>query len=180
MRDGAPLDTTMGFSALGGLMMGTRPGDLDPGIALRLLGSDGYDLAKLTDLFYRRSGLYGVSGSSSDCQTLIAASAHDVAARDAIELFVYQLVKHLGSMIAVLGGLDTLVFTAGIGENAPSVRSSACQAFEFLGLQLDRAANEANARTISAPASSVTVLVIPTDENLVMAGHALALLRKVS
>ncbi len=178
MLDGAPIDTTMGFSALGGLMMATRPGDLDPGVVLRLAGTDGYDVARLTDLFYHRSGLFGVSGGCADMKTLLERSPTDEAAREAVELFTYQLAKHLGAMIAVLGGLDRLVFTGGIGENAPAIRAAACAPFGYLGLRLDAAANARNARTISDPASRVAVGVIPANENLEIARHTLAVLLK--
>ncbi|HYL27462.1 MAG TPA: hypothetical protein VEW74_06465 [Candidatus Nitrosotalea sp.] len=176
MRNGKPLDTTMGFSALGGLMMGTRPGDLDPGILIRLLEGDGYDAARLSDLLYRKSGLLGVSGTSADMRTLAGTADSDPRAADAIELFVYQLIKQLGAMIAVLGGLDTLVFTGGIGENSPAIRASACERFAYLSVRLDSGANERNAREISAPRSGVRILVIPTDENLMIARHMLQLL----
>jgi len=174
LRDGAPVDTTMGFSALGGLMMATRPGDLDPGAILRLL-DDGYDATRLTDLLYRRSGLLGVSGRTAEMRELLETQAADPAARDAVELFVYQLVKHLGSMVAVLGGLDRLVFTGGIGERAPAIRNAVASAFQFLGVRLDDEANRASERTVSCPESAVRVLVVPTDENLVIARHAIAL-----
>ena len=176
LRDRTPLDTTMGFSALGGLMMATRPGDLDPGILLRLL-SDGYDEERLSALLYRGCGLLGVSGISGDMRVLIGNSGP--SARGAVELFVYQLVKHLGSMIAVLNGIDTLVFTGGIGEHAPPVRSAACASFGHLGLALDERANEGNARVISTSDSRVTVMVVPTDETLMVAHHAQQLLGKV-
>jgi acetate kinase len=157
LRDGEPVDTTMGFTALGGLMMGTRPGDLDPGVVLRLLGSDGYDFASLTELLYYRCGLFGVSGSSADMRTLLAREQTDVAARGAIELFIYQLRKQLGAMIAVIGGLDTLVFTGGIGENAASIRDRLIATLTYLG--------------------KIDVLVIPTDENLMIARHTETVLR---
>ena len=171
LRDGVPVDTTMGFSALGGLMMATRPGDLDPGILLRLLAA-GYDLSRLTRLLYHESGLRGVSGISADMRSLLA-NRQAPAAREAVDLFVYQLVKHLGAMIAVLGGLDTLVFTGGIGEHAPTIRAAACGAFEYMGLRLDDGANARNAGRISTEESGVAVLVVPTDENLVLARHAM-------
>ena len=171
LEDGKPIDTTMGFSALGGLMMGTRPGDLDPGIVLRLLESNGYDAERLSDLLYYKSGLLGVSGTTADMQSLISMADSDGRAAEAIELFVYQLRKHLGSMIAVLGGLKTLVFTAGIGEHAPFIRAAACQRLDYLGVRLDDAANQRNERVISRPDSRVAVLVLPTDENLMIARH---------
>ena len=153
LRDGAPVDTTMGFTALGGLMMGTRPGDLDPGVVLRLL-ADGYDAGTLSELFYHGSGLRGVSGTTGDMRTLMAAAQHDAAAREAVDLFVYQLVKMLGSMIAVLGGLDTLVFTGGIGEHAEAIRERALAQLAYTG--------------------AFTTAVIATDENLMIARHTLA------
>jgi acetate kinase len=178
LRDRAPVDTTMGFSALGGLMMGTRPGDLDPGIVLQLLRNDGFDSERLSDLFYRRSGLLGVSGATADMKTLMERSSSDARAREAIELFIYQLRKHLGAMIAVLGGLDTLVFTAGIGERAPEIRAAAADGLAFLGLRLDEERNRRNDRVISHDDSRITVLVIPTDENLMIARHTLALIER--
>jgi len=180
LEKGAPIDTTMGFSALGGLMMGTRPGDLDPGIVLRLLGADSFGPDRLRELLYYESGLRGLSGSTGDMKTLIADAATDARAREAVELFVYQLVKHLGAMIAVLGGLKTLVFTGGIGEHAPSVRTAACKPFDYLGLRLDEEANRRDGRLISRPESSVSVEVIPTDENLMIARHTLGLMKKIS
>ena len=175
LEGGKPVDTTMGFSALGGLMMGTRSGDLDPGIVLRLLESRGYDAKRLSDLLYFKSGLLGVSGTTADMQSLISMAGADGRAAGAIELFVYQLCKHLGSMIAVLGGLKTLVFTAGIGEHAPSIRGAACQRLDYLGVCFDDAANQRNERVISRPESRVAVLVVPTDENLMIARHTLRL-----
>ena len=177
LKDGVPIDTTMGFSPLGGLMMASRPGDLDPGILLRLL-SDGYDLESLTALLYRQSGLLGVSGISGDMKELLEKEASDPLAAQAIELFVYQLAKHIGAMIAVLGGLRTLVFTGGIGEHAAAIRARACASFESLGLDIEDAANLQNQRTISCRESLITALVVPTDENLTIARHALALLRE--
>jgi len=174
--NGAPVDSTMGFSALGGLMMGTRPGDLDPGVMLRLL-QDGYDKERLGDFLYRRCGLMGVSGGCADMKTLLARAGGDAKAREAVELFVYQLVKHLGSMIAVLAGLERLVFTGGIGESAPAIRAAACLPFRYLGLRLDETANERNAPVISAADSLVPVMVVPTNENLMIARHAVRLLQ---
>jgi acetate kinase len=176
LQDRSPVDTTMGFSALGGLMMATRPGDLDPGVVVRLL-ADGYDLERLTDLLYKRSGLLGVSGTSADMRELLVRSGSEAAAREAVDLFVYQLAKHLGAMIAVLGGLKTLVFTGGIGEHAAAIRTAACAPLAYLGLRLDDEANRRNDRIISDPAGDVSVLVVPTDENLMVARHTAALLR---
>jgi acetate kinase len=178
LRDRAPVDTTMGFSALGGLMMGTRPGDLDPGVVLQLLRNDGYDAERLGDLFYRRCGLLGVSGETADMKTLMERAPSDARAREAIELFVYQLRKHLGAMITTLDGLDTLVFTAGIGERAPEIRAAAADGLGFLGLRLDEERNRRNERVISQDDSRVIALVIPTDENLMIARHTLALIER--
>ena len=175
IRDGAPVDTTMGFSPLSGLVMATRPGDLDPGAILALV-RDGRSVAEITDLLYRGSGLLGVSGVSPDLRALIAASPDNPRARDAVALFQYELIKHMGAMIAALGGLDTLVFTGGIGEHQPSVRSAACEAFRFLGVHVDEAANARNADSIALPESRAAIRVIPTDENLMVARHAAALL----
>ena len=175
LEDGKPVDTTMGFSALGGLMMGTRPGDLDPGIILRLIESNAYDAERLSDLLYCKSGLLGVSGTTADMQGLISMADSDARAADAIELFVYQLCKQLGSMVAVLGGFRTLVFTAGIGEHAPLIRAAACQRLDYLGVRVDDVANQRNERVISCPQSRVAVLVVPTDENLMIARHTLQL-----
>ncbi|HEX8807231.1 MAG TPA: hypothetical protein VF741_09785, partial [Candidatus Aquilonibacter sp.] len=133
VRDGRPVDTTMGFTALGGLMMGTRPGDLDPGVLLRLLGHDGYSAELLSDLLYHGSGLFGVSGTSADVRALLAQSPSNPRARDAIELFMYQLVKHVGAMVAVLGGLDVLVFTGGIGEHQSLIRERIVAALAYAG-----------------------------------------------
>jgi len=176
LRDGEPVDTTMGFSALGGLMMATRPGDLDPGAILQLMRSGYDDCQKLSDLLYHRCGLLAASGESGDMRTLAAGAASDVHAREAIELFGYQLLKHTGSMIAVLGGLDALVFTGGIGEHDPSVRSTLSRALHHTGLRIDEAANAGDEHVISTSESTVTVRVIPTDENLMIARHTFALL----
>jgi len=174
MRDRAPVDTTMGLSALGGLMMATRPGDLDPGVMLHLIDR-GYDASSLRTLLSHQSGLLGVSESSDDMRALLDVYATDERAALAVDLFVYQLVKMLGAMIAVLGGVDTIVFTGGIGEHAPVVRARACASFAFLGLTLDDARNGRDDRVISGPASTPRVEVIPTNENLMIARHALRL-----
>lgn len=171
LRDGVPVDTTMGFSALGGLMMGTRPGDLDPGVVLRLV-QQGFDAERLSALLYGGSGLLGVSGTRGDMKALLEAAARDDRARAAVELFDYQLCKHAGSMVAVLGGLDRLVFTGGIGERAPAIRAALATALAFLGVELDEEANLRDAPVISTAASRVEVRVIPTDENAAIARHA--------
>lgn len=156
MRTRHSIATTMGFSALDGLVMGTRPGTLDPGILLYLIDR-GMSAPDLTDLLWNRSGLLGVSGVSGDMRTLLASS--EPRARDAIELFVYRIVRELGSLVAALGGLDAFVFTAGIGEHSPEIRTRVCEGAAWLGL-----------------GSRVPVFVIPTDEELVVARHTSALL----
>ncbi|HLJ83848.1 MAG TPA: acetate/propionate family kinase [Candidatus Eremiobacteraceae bacterium] len=168
VRDGQPIDTTMGFSPLGGLMMGTRPGDLDPGILLYLL-SNGSTASDLVELFSERSGLAGVSQHGGDLKTLLERETVDVHARDAIELFVYQIVKHAGSMIAVLGGLDTLVFTGGIGERSAEIRGRVAHRLSYVGACLDPAKNAAGERVVSSAESRVTVHVIQSDESLIIA-----------
>ncbi len=176
VRDGQPLDTTMGFSPSGGLMMGTRSGDLDPGVLLHLLNTAGYDAAALERLVDHEAGLLGVSGLSSDMQTLLAARESDPRAAQAIELFCYQLRKQIGAFCAVLGGLDTLVFTGGIGEHAAAVRAAACSGLAQLGIELDPLANQAHAAVISQAGSRCVVRVLATDEDRMIARHARALL----
>jgi acetate kinase len=175
VRDGQPLDTTMGFTPSGGLVMGTRPGDLDPGVLVYLAGQRGYDPWALQRLVDHEGGLRGVSGSSGDMRDLLARGDRDPAAALAVELFCYQLRKHLGALAAVLGGLDTLVFTGGIGERAAPVRERACEGLEHLGVRLDPARNRAGAPVISQPGSPCTVHVVATDEDLVIARHTHAL-----
>jgi acetate kinase len=164
IRDGRSVATSMGFTALDGLPMGTRTGQIDPGVVLHLLGTLGMSLAEVTDLFYRRSGLLGLSGLSSDMRTLLASDAP--AARDAIDYFVFRLRREIGALAAALGGLDTLVFTAGIGEHAAPIRAAALAGMEWLGLVLDPAANEGGPaeRVISTPDSGAKIRIIPADE----------------
>ncbi len=176
IRDGRSVDTTMGFTALGGLMMGTRPGDLDPGILLYLLRERGYTLRDLNDLVTDRSGLLGVSHISADMRTLLARRADNEAAAQAIELFVYQAKKYIGALATVLGGLDTLVFTGGIGERAAPVRWEIAQGLAHLGVKLDPARNAAGAAIISADGAGVVVRVIVAQENLMVARHTYATL----
>ena len=164
--------TTMGFTALEGLMMGTRSGTVDPGVLLYLMQQQGMSAQEVTDLLYHRSGLLGVSGISSDMRTLLASN--DPRAREAIELFSYRIGRELGSLAAALGGLDALVFTAGIGEHAAPVRAAVCRATAWLGLELDAHANEHGAARISLACSRVSAWVIPTDEEQVIAIHTRA------
>jgi acetate kinase len=170
LRLGRPIATTMSFTPAGGLMMGTRPGDLDPGIVFHLLrsSSTAEDVAELERVLLNESGLYGVSGSSSDMKKLLAARAEDERAALAVEMFVDRVKMGVGAYAAALGGIDTLVFTGGIGEHAAIVRSEICSGLEFLGIRLDRAANEAPREVIS-PAGGPTVRVVSTDEERVIA-----------
>ncbi len=175
VRDGVSIETTMGFSPTGGLVMGTRSGDLDPGVLLYLLRRRGLSADDLSDLVNRRAGLLGVSGTSADMRDLLDRERDDPHAAQAVALFCYQARKHLGALAAVLGGLDGLVFTGGIGEHAAPVRARICAGFAFLGLELDERRNAEHAPVISSPASRVTVRVIPTDEALMIARHTVRL-----
>ena len=173
MRDGKSVDTTMGFSALDGLMMGTRPGAVDPGVLLYLLLQKGLSPAELEDLLYHKSGLLGVSGVSADMRALIANA--DQAAREAIDLFVFRAARETAALANTLGGLECLVFTAGIGEHSAPVRAAICDKLRWLGVELDTSANDAHADVVSRPHSAVEVRVIPTDEETVIALHVLAM-----
>jgi len=169
MRGGRSVATTMGFTALDGLPMGTRCGALDPGVVLYLLGELQMHRDQVRNLLYEQSGLLGVSGISGDMRTLEASDAPGAAA--AIDLFVYRIGRELGSLAAALGGLDAVVFTAGIGENSVLVRERVCRGAAWLGLELDDAANRAGATRITTANSAVPAWVIPTDEELVIADH---------
>lgn len=171
---GRSVASTMGFTAVDGLPMGTRCGSLDPGVILYLMQEAGMDAKAVEDLIYRRSGLLGVSGISSDMRTLL--DSDDPMARFAVELFTYRIGRELGSLAAAAGGLDALVFTAGIGEHAPAIRAQVCRQAGWLGVSLDAAANEAGGPCISDLASQVAVWVIPTDEELMIARHTLAVI----
>jgi acetate kinase len=176
VKDGRPLDTTMGFTPTGGTMMGTRSGDLDPGIILYLLKQRHFDVQQLTQLVNYESGLLGVSGISSDMKTLLERRATEPHAALAVEMFCYQLRMYIGAFCAAMGGLDLLVFTGGIGERAPAVRWEACSGLQQLGLKLDRDRNDANADTISTEDCRCLVRVIPTHENLMIARHTYELI----
>jgi len=173
MRNGRSVETTMGFTALDGLMMGTRCGALDPGVILFLLQARGMSATAIQHLLYERSGLLGVSGLSSDVRELCASD--DPRARLAIELFVYGMVKQVGALVAVLGGIDGLVFTAGIGENSAAVRALVCDRLSWLGVELDATANAAGSALISTPESRVVVRIVKTDEERMIAAACLAL-----
>ncbi|MGE5321777.1 MAG: acetate/propionate family kinase [Actinomycetota bacterium] len=170
LKQGAPVDTSMGLTPTGGFMMGTRSGDLDPGVLLYLLrnGRTTEDLAELLD---HESGLLGVSALSSEMKTLLDKSVEDPNAAQAVEMFCYQIRKFIGAYTAVLGGLDALVFTGGIGERAAEVRAKIVGGLEFLGIELDETANARHASLISTPGSRCPVRVIKTDEDLMIARH---------
>ncbi|HAF43286.1 MAG TPA: acetate kinase [Sphingobium sp.] len=171
MQAGKSIDTTMGFTALDGLMMGTRCGSIDPGVVLHLQTQLGMSPAEVEDLFYKKSGLLGVSGISSDMRTLAASKAPEAA--EAIELFAWRVAREIAALAASLGGIDGLIFTAGIGENDADIRSRICRRLAWLGVQIDELANAGNAPRISMPDSPVAVLVIPTDEERMIALHSL-------
>ncbi len=172
MADGRSVDSSMGFTALDGLMMGTRCGALDPGVLLYLLQQKRMSAAEIEELLYRKSGLLGVSGISSDMRVLLASD--DPRAAEAVGLFVHRIVREVGAVVSVLGGLDGLIFTAGIGENAPEIRRDVCARLAWLGVTLDEAANVAGVGLISAVGSRVKVHVVATDEEAMIARHAAA------
>jgi acetate kinase len=174
--DGRSIDTSMGLTPAGGIAMGTRSGDLDPGILLHLLREQPGSLDELVHLVNHESGLKGVTGEASMTKLLARSERGDALARAGIELFAYGVKKQLGAYIAALGGLDCLVFTAGIGEHAPLVRSLALDGLSWLGLELDTDANRKNASVISRSSSRVVICVLPTNEDLVIARAAHALL----
>jgi acetate kinase len=173
LRGRRSIATTMGFSTLDGIAMGTRCGSLDPGVILYLLRRDGMGVDQVEDLLYHRSGLLGISGVSHDMRELLASP--DPRAAEAVDYFVYRITRELGSLAAALGGLDALVFTAGIGEHAPEIRARVCRGAAWLGIDLDEAANREGAARISTPGSRTAAWVIPTNEELMIARHTLRL-----
>lgn len=175
LLNGKSIDTTMSFTALDGVPMGTRSGSIDPGVLLYLMREKGMNAEALEDLLYHRSGLLGVSGLSGDMRVLLSSESE--RARDAIELFCFRISREIGALAATLGGLDGLIFTAGIGENAPEIRRQVCQRTAWLGLSLDETANERGGPLISKAESRVAAWVIPTDEERMIARHTLAALR---
>ncbi len=179
VRDGRPQDTTMGFTPSGGLMMGTRSGDLDPGVLLYLMRGHGIDAAGIDELVNRQGGLLGVSEISPDMKTLLDKRASEPGAARAVELFCYLVRKNIGALAAVLGGLDMLVFTGGIGERAAEVRREVCAGLEHLGIRIDRKRNGRHADPISFPGSPCAVRVIPTNEDLMIARHTRALVAAI-
>ncbi|MBI3707680.1 MAG: acetate/propionate family kinase [Proteobacteria bacterium] len=174
VRDGRSVATTMGFSTLDGLLMGTRCGAIDPGILLHLLREDGMDHGALSNLLYDRSGLLGVSGLSSDMRTLLESP--EPRAKAAVDLFCYRATRELGSLAAALGGLDAVVFTGGIGEHAAAIRERICRDAAWLDLEFDAAANAAGGPRLSRPDSRVAAWVVPTNEELMIARHTRDLL----
>jgi acetate kinase len=175
MRTGRSQDSTMGFTALDGLPMGTRCGALDPGIVIHLMRAYGMDADAIERLLYHDCGLKGVSGISNDMRTLLASD--DPNAAQAVDLFVWRICRELGALAAALGGLDGFVFTAGIGERSPDIRERVCRGSAWLGIELDEDANRAGDARISAAGSRVAVWAIPTDEELMIARHTLGVLR---
>jgi len=175
VHHGQSVDTTMGFTPAGGLIMSTRTGDLDPGVPVYLLREHGYDADRLEELVDRDAGLVALSGGTSDMQTLLERRNQDRRAALAIDAFCYQARKHVGALAAVLGGLDTFVFTGGIGEKAAAIRGGICDGLEHLGVEIDDAANAEHAAVISLPGAACVVRVERTDEDLVIARHTRAL-----
>ncbi|HMW54832.1 MAG TPA: acetate kinase [Accumulibacter sp.] len=174
LLNGRSVGSSMGFTALDGLMMGTRPGNMDPGIVLYLLQQDGLSAKEIEDLLYKRSGLLGLSGIGNDMRVLLASDAPRASL--AIDHFIYRIKRELGALAAVLGGLDALVFTAGIGENSARIRQLVCEQAQWLGIDLDLAANEQGSARISSAGSRVSAWVVPTNEELMIARHTCKLL----
>jgi acetate kinase len=174
MRQGRSVESTMGFTALDGLPMGTRCGQIDPGVLLYLMQEKGMGARQIEDLLYKRSGLLGLSGISNDMRTLLASS--DPRAALAIDYFVYRIIRETGALASALGGIEAMVFTAGIGENSVPIRERVCLGLAWLGVQLDPAANARHGPRITTPDSRVSVWVIPTDEEQMIARHTLAAL----
>lgn len=169
LRGGKSVDNSLGFTALDGLCMGTRPGSLDPGVVLYLFQTLGMKASEVETILYKKSGLLGISGISKDMRDLVASV--EPSARLAVDYFVYRATKELGALAAVLGGIDGLVFTAGIGENDAEIRRRICESSAWLGVELDTGANQRNGPRISRPQSKVSTWVIPTNEELMIARH---------
>jgi len=178
LRDGKSVDSSLGFTALDGLCMGTRPGGVDPGVILYLFQNLGLSAPEVETVLYKKSGLLAISGISSDMRDLLASS--EAKARLAVDYFVYRAAKEIGALAAVLGGIDGLVFTAGIGENSAEIRRRICESSAWLGVKLDAEANARNALRISVAESRVSVWVIPTNEELMIARHSGLLLGLVA
>jgi acetate kinase len=174
LQGGHSVASTMGFTAVDGLPMGTRSGNLDPGVVLYLMDERGMDARAIEKLLYQQSGLLGVSGIASDMRTLLAST--ESRAKLAVDLFVYRITRELGSLAAALGGLDAVVFTAGVGENSAEIRTRICKAAAWLGVDLDTASNQSGGPRISTSASRVAAWTIPTNEELMIARHTERLL----
>lgn len=171
--NGQSVESTMGFTALDGLVMGTRPGQIDPGVVLWMIGQRGMSVEAVTDVLYRQSGLKGLSGLSSDMRDLLASDAAE--ARFAIDCFVHRSAMQAGALAAAMGGVDAVVFTAGIGENAPAIRAAIAERLGWMGVRLDPEANAAGTREIGAAGAGVRLMVVPTDEELMIAREVMAL-----
>jgi acetate kinase len=178
VKEGVGVDTTMDFTPASGLVMGTRVGDLDPSVPLFLLEERGLTPTEVSDLLNKQAGLLGVSGTSADMQDLLDREMDDGRAAKAIALFCYQAKKFLGALAVALGGLDALVFTGGIGEHSATVRERLCEDLEFLGIRLDPNRNVAHAPVISSDDATVTVRVVPTEEDLMVARHTRRLIEQ--
>ena len=176
LRAGRSIDTTMAFTPIAGVMMSTRSGDLDPGVPTYLGRNEGLSADEVEDVLSKRSGLLGVSGATSDMKALLRREASEPACKLAIDMFVYSIAKAVGALAVALGGVDALVFSGGIGEHAPAIRSRICAPLEFLGIEIDESRNANDAPLISPDARRVQVRVIPTDEELVIARAACRLL----
>lgn len=177
LKDGKSIDTSLGFTALDGLCMGTRPGALDPGVVLYLFQNLGLTPKEVEGILYKQSGLLGISGISNDMRDLLGRSEPE--ARLAVDYFVYRATKEIGALTAALGGIDGLVFTAGIGENSAEIRRRICEACAWIGVELDAEANANRGPRISSPQSKVSAWVIPTNEELVIARHTRSLLEQM-
>jgi acetate kinase len=177
VQDGRSVESTMGFTALDGLPMGTRPGQIDPGVILYLLTEKGMTPSEVQNMLYRECGLKGLSGASNDLRDLLAAT-DDPRAAFAVDYFVHRIALNAAMLAAALEGIDAFVFTAGIGENSALIRSRIVAKLSWLGARLDREANARNAQLISTPQSTFPIYVLPTDEELMIAKHTLSVLRK--
>jgi acetate kinase len=174
LKDGKSIDSSFGFTALDGLCMGTRPGALDPGVVLYLFQNLGLTVKEVESMLYKQSGLLGISGISNDMRDLLSRSEPEASL--AVDYFVYRAAKEIGALTAVLGGVDGLVFTAGIGENSPEIRQRICHASRWLCLELDEQANAGAGPRISTPQSKISAWVVPTNEELMIARHTWSLL----
>lgn len=181
VKGGRCLDTSMGFTPLAGVMMGTRCGDIDPAVAMYLMKKENLSLDEMSDIMNKKSGVFGVSGVSSDFRDLEAAADQgNERCRLALQMFAYQVVKYVGAYTAAMGGVDAIVFTAGIGENNPLIRRDVASALSFMGVRLDEEKNKVRGQTqvISTPDSSVTLCVIPTNEELAIARQTLEVISR--